>query len=327
MVGFASSGEVDCTITVALVDGGAISLVSESADGRIAEICAAQRARCSRRQLLAARVDRNAIDRRVAGGSLIQVHAGVYALAGAGEIPLGDETAALLAVAVRSALSHHSAAVIAAIRAGESPRPVHVTIPRERWGPRPAGVELHRSRTLLTRDVRILEGLPVTSPARTLLDIAANLPERQLTIDVDQALLRKIVTLEEIDDVLERAGGHRGAGRLKRVRQDRSGKGAASDGERKLLKLLKAAGVAPPQIGAHVEGWEADLYWPEHRLNVEVDAYGTHTTRSAFEKDRRRDPELRRKGVEVMRFTDNRIDRAGARVVAEIVYELGRRAA
>jgi very-short-patch-repair endonuclease len=326
-VGSTSAGETNPAIAVTLVDGCVISLVSESADGRISEICAAQRAHCSRRQLLAACVDRNVIDRRVAKGTLARVHAGVYALAGAGEIPYGDETAALLAIVGRKALSHHTGAVMTCIRVGNRPRPIHVTVPIGRHGPKPAGVVVHRSQTLLTRDIVIVDGLPVTSPARVLLDTAAGLPERQLIVDLDQALLKKIVTLGQIDDVLARAGRHPGAAKLQRVRADRTGKGQASGGERKLLKLLDAAGVQKPLIGAYVEGYEADLYWPEHKLNVEVDDYGTHTTRAAFEKDRERDPTLRRKGVEVMRFTRSRIDRAGVRCVAEIVYELGRRAA
>jgi hypothetical protein len=325
VAGLAANSAADPANTVLLVDGRRISCAG-TIDERIQAICNEQRACASRVQLIAARIEPSAIDRRVRKGSLVRVHAGVYALAGAGEVPLGEETGALLAMGPRAALTDFSATVIYAIRHGTA-RPIHVVVPEGRHGPQPSGVIVHRSLTLLTRDVRIVQGLPVVSPARAMLDSAARLPERQLIVDLDEALHRRIVTLAQIDDVLRRAGRHPGAAKLRATRADRTPNGTASRGQRTLLRLLKQAGVEPPLVDTYVEGWEADLYWPEQKLNVEVDGFGPHTTTSAFEKDRVRDPELRRKGIEVLRFTDRRVDRDGARCVADIVYELGRRAA
>ncbi len=96
--------------------------------------------------------------------------------------------------------------------------------------------------------------------------------------------------------------------------------------ERKLLKALRTAGVPDAQTNVRVGRWEADFYWPESRLVVEVDAYSTHSSSEAFERDRTKTAELEDLGLKVRRVTKRRIDSEPAAVVAEIQRLLGRAA-
>ena len=99
-------------------------------------------------------------------------------------------------------LSHHSAATLWGLRPGTA-RPVHVTLCEDRGGPRPAGVRIHRSRTITAADIRLHQGLPVTSPARTLLDIAVTLTDRDVERLLDEALFaRRILTRADLRDVV-----------------------------------------------------------------------------------------------------------------------------
>src|SRR5205085_12175836 len=132
------------------------------------------------------------------------------------DLPLAAETAALLACGEGAVLSHHSAATLWRLRPGVA-RPVHVTIASERGWPALAGVRIHRSRTITRADVRIHEHLPVTSPARTLLDVAATLTDRDVESLLDEGLFaRRILTIAQVRDVLARAGNHPGRARLDR---------------------------------------------------------------------------------------------------------------
>ncbi len=128
-----------------------------------------------------------AIARRFRSGRLELIHRGVYGLPQTAEVPLAAETAALLACGEQAVLSHHTAATLWRIRPGLA-RPVHVTLPGKGGCPAPEGVIVHRSSTISPADVRIRDGLPVTSPARTMLDVAATLTDRDLERLLDEAL-------------------------------------------------------------------------------------------------------------------------------------------
>jgi hypothetical protein len=170
------------------------------------------------------------------------------------------------------------------LRAGVA-RPVHVTVVGDRGWPTPRGVKLHRSRTIGAPDIRVREGLPVTSPARALLDVAPSLTDRDVERLLDEALfVRRILTFAEVDDVLSRAGNHPGRARLARVAGNHTESTKTdSPPEETLLSLIHASGLAEPRLQMNVLGYRLDLFWPELRLAVEVDAYGTHGSRARFE--------------------------------------------
>jgi very-short-patch-repair endonuclease len=209
-------------------------------------------------------------------------------------------------------------------------RPIHVTIPGDRGFPTPEGVLVHRSRILTPADIRIHEGLPVTSPARAILDAAATLPDRDVERLLDEALFaRRLVALAEIEHLLARAGGHRGRARLERVSRGHTRTTKTdSPPEERLLALIRAAGLPEPRLRVHVLGYRLDFFWPELDLAVEVDAYGTHGGRDRFEGDRRRDARLlTEKGIAVLRLTKAAIEQRPFEAIALLARAIGRREA
>lgn len=315
-------------LDVRLVDGCRISLDPEaSTEERIDALMARQRARVSRGQLLRAGVSRSAIARRVQNTRLVAVHAGVYAAPHTEDLPLATETAALLASGEAAALSNHSGSTLWGLRPGTA-RPVHVTIPADRARRAHAGIRVHRSRILTATDVRIHQGLPVTSPAWTLLDVAAGLPDRDVERLLAEAMfVKRLVTRHEIEQILRRAGAHPGRARLARVAGSHTPPADTdSPPEEELLTLLRAAGLPEPRLRVWMIGYCVDMYWPGPRLAVEVDAYGTHGAPERFEADRRKDSKLMtRERVAVLRPTKLAIRERPLEVIATIARAIGQR--
>jgi very-short-patch-repair endonuclease len=242
---------------------------------------------------------------------------------------LATEAAALLACGEGAALSHHSAATLWELRPGQA-RPVHVTIQAHRGFPKPPGVTVHRSRILLPADIRIQENLPVTSPARTLLDVAATLPDRDVERLLGEAIFgRRLVTSGQIGALLRRAGGHPGRRRLARVADmDVRHTGTESPPHETLFELIRAAGLPEPRTEVQVLEYRLDLYWPELNLAVEVDAYGTHGSRQRFEADRVRDARLfAEMGITVIRITGDTIEQRPNEALALVSRAIGQREA
>jgi very-short-patch-repair endonuclease len=207
---------------------------------------------------------------------------------------------------------------------------VHVTIPAERGCPALAGVQVHRSTTIGLADVLVHDGLPVTSPARALLDVAATLPDRDLERLLDEALFAlRIVTIAEVREVVARAGNHPGRARLARVLAGRI-RSTQTDSpvEEHLLVLIRAATLPEPELQAYVLGYRLDFYWPALRLAVEVDAYGTHGSPARFEADRRRDARLlTEKAIVVLRLTTAAIEQRPFEAVGVVARAIGQREA
>ena len=174
---------------------------------RIGLIAGHQRGRVARRQLLAAGISSSTIAWYVERGRLHPRLRGVFVYGHRAPIELGDETLALLAVRDGAALSHVSAAALWGL-IGPEAGPVHVVVGAGRSA-RASRVLVHRSTTLIPKDIRIHQGLPVTSPARALLDSAPLLSDRRLELAYDRALVDKLARRAQITDVLDRAGSTR----------------------------------------------------------------------------------------------------------------------
>ena len=298
--------------------------VSGLRDARIAQIAGAQRGRVATRQLRAAGVSTSAIGRMVASGWLIAVHRGVFLVGHAAPVRLGAETSALLALGDEAALSHYSAAVLwGLLPAGSGDGLIHVLVPKERRLSIP-GVAVHRSRMLESRDVWTREGLPVVSPARALLDIAPVVDDRQLELAFDRGIVDRVLRPVHLADVLSRAGGHRGRRRLAAVLQRQTGGTTMtrSDAEERVLALIRAARLSHPVVNAKVAGYEVDFYWPQARFALEVDGYRFHSARGAFERDRRKDNDLRKLGVTTMRTTWWQVEQDSYALVADLAREV-----
>jgi very-short-patch-repair endonuclease len=279
--------------------------VSGTREQRMAQIAARQRGRVATRQLRAAGISASAISRLVASSRLLPVHRGVVAVGHAAPTPLGDETAALLAIGDTAALSHFSAATLwGLIAPGAGDGLIHVVSSEDHRIPL-TGVTVHRSRILERRDVWTRQGLPLTSPARTLLDIAPARTNRQLELAFDRAIVERILTPAHVVDVLARAGGHHGRKRLTTLleRQAAGHTVTRSEAEERVLALIRSAGLTEPLVNARVAGHEVDFFWPGSRFALEIDGFRFHGTRERFERDRRKDSDLRRAGVTMARAT------------------------
>jgi very-short-patch-repair endonuclease len=280
-------------------------LVTTSVDAVIDRIARPQRFVVSGGQLAAAGVSRRAVQHRVAIGRLHRVHRGVFLVGHDVPLPLARETAALLACGPGAVLSHLTAAILWGI---SEPRatPVHVTVTAERRPGARAGVVVHRAAAL---PARRRSGLPVTTPVRTLLDLAALIPERELKWAIEEARIRKLIRPVELDAACLAHRGRRGAAALMRIAAQ-TGPGPTatrSEAERRLIDLIAGARLPAPRGNVRVAGHLVDLFWPAERLVAELDGYAYHAHREAFERDRRRDADLAAAGIRVVRLTWRRI--------------------
>jgi len=287
----------------------------------VTAIAARQHAVVSGAQLAAAGLDRHALAHRVAEGWLRRLHRGVF-LVGTVEPPLAGAMAATLACGDDAVLSHHSAAVLWGLCAPAAGA-MHVSVVgRNLRGP--PGVVIHRIRDLHPADATRHDGIPVTSPARTLLDLATQLPNRELARAVEEAQVRRLVTDRSLNEQFSRYPRHRGAGRLREAARTEPTL-TRSEAERRLIELIRAARLPEPRANARVGRYEVDLLWPEQRLVVEVDGYAFHSTRAAFERDRRRDADLQAAGYRVIRVTWRQIAEEPEAVVATLALAYGQR--
>jgi very-short-patch-repair endonuclease len=298
----------------------------ESADQVIAAIATRQHGIVSRAQLRSAGLDRHSIDRRIRGGRLHPVHRGVYAVGHRAMAGGSREIAALLACGRRAVVSHRSAAALLQLLPyPANPGPVDVTVVG-RQVTRRRGIRAHRAGSLQRRDVRKVDGIRVTSAARTLLDLATVLPPSLLERAIAEGQVRGIARKRDLVDQLDRNPGRRGTRVLRRLLEVDGGPALTrSEAERRLLKLIRAAELPMPEVNARVGGHEVDFLWPRHKLAVEVDGFAFHSSRASFERDRQRDSSLAAHGYTVIRVTWRQLVDAPAAVVARIAASLAAR--
>jgi very-short-patch-repair endonuclease len=254
------------------------------------------------RQLREAGVGAHAIAGRVQRGWLRRAHYGVYII-GALESELTAPTAALAAYGPQAVLSHRTAAVIWRLLPHRPDDPIHITLLNANRRSRP-GVRVHRTHSA---DIRRRHGLRLTSPPRTLAD----LPADELEHAYNEALVLGLVTNQEV----RAFAGRRPA--LRAIVEDDPGM-TRSKMERALRALIKQAGLPAPQSNVKVHGYEVDLYWPAHRLVVEFDGWSTHSSRTAFERDRLKDAALQLAGERVLRVTGRQLERRPHELVARL---------
>ena len=274
----------------------------------------------ARRQLLELGIGRRAIGNRLSAGRLHPIHRGVYAV-GHRIIPArGRWMAAVLAGGPGAVLSHRSAGSLwGMLRSARTVADV-TTVGRHR--PR-AGVRLHRSR-LPSDEVTSVDEIPVTSPPRTLLDLAAVLGAHALERAMEQAEALRLTDSLRLDDVLMRYPRRPGTAALREIlaRGYAASTVTRSKLEDRFLAFLDARGLPRPQVnvGIEVRGrWmECDCVWRSHRLIVELDSRGFHGTGAAFERDRARDRALQASGWRVVRVTWRQLHDDGDRVAADL---------
>jgi hypothetical protein len=208
-----------------------------------------------------------------------------------------------------------------------APETIDVTAPIRRRAKR--DFRVHFSSILAPKDRGEREGILVTSVPRILLDLAIRARPDQLERLLERAEELELLDLHAVEDLLDRAGGHRGRGRLRRAlalyQPDPSF--TRSRFEKSFRRRVSAAGIPTPSMNFSLEGYELDAYWPDLRFVVELDLYETHGTRAAFERDHVRQEELKLLGIEMIRVTRPRFQREPEAVLRNLATLLQRRRA
>jgi hypothetical protein len=265
-------------------------------------------------QLVRAGLTTSAIAKRVRAGRLHHVHRGVYAVGHPRLSRQGRWMAAVLAGGSGTVLAGPSAAELwnmTRSRSGVS----HVLVPRER-GPQP-GIRFRSCRRLDPRDWIIRYGIPVTTVARTQVDLSDTMTADRLTNVIHEADWRNRFNEQATRAAMARANGrHRLAILDTALELHASGSaGTRSDPEDAFLALIEPTDLPTPLVNVKADGLEVDFRWP--RLCVEVDGHG-HTRPRTMREDRRRDAGLKANGFTILRFTANQVEEQPAYVLAEV---------
>jgi hypothetical protein len=264
------------------------------AELEIATIAARQHGVVSVLQLHRAGIEKSGISRRVRAGRLHRIHRGVYAVGHVGISLEGKWVAAVLACGDGAVLSHRSAAALWKLLPA-SQGPVDVSTSARGGRARRPGIRLHRCISLdEAATTRRLE-IPVTTPVRTIADLRFALPAWQWRRAIRQAELAGLSLGPNLET-----------------------DGTRSDLERDFLRLCRRYGLPLPEVNARVGHWTVDFLWRAKRLVVEADSYLYHRGRIAFQDDRARDLDLRRRGFEVRRFSEWQINEEPDRVAEDL---------
>jgi hypothetical protein len=274
----------------------------------IVRIALRQHGNITRQQLLELGLGAEAIKHRSRAGDLHRVHLGVYSVGRPATTALERAAAAVLACGPTAALSHASAMALWGFWKRWPPT-FEVIVRHDR---RPRGIKVHRSRTLTQQDLRWHLGIRVTSPARTLADMAPRLATKQLARTVNDALLSNYLTRSHLNEAAHRwpcLGPF----------ADRTDGPTRSGLEDDFQAFCERHDLPRPQFNVRICGREVDAYFPKHRLIVELDGWRFHRGRESFERDRDHDAEALAKGVATVRITSRRLTAAEARRLRAIL--------
>ena len=289
-----------------------------------AELARRQHGVVAKRQLIALGIGPGAIKHRLSVGRLHRVHRGVCALGHAALSADGNRMAAVLACGPDALLSHRDAAALWDLR-GTAHTRIEVSVPRSGLRSHP-GLQVHCTAPWHPDDCAQRRGIPVTSVARTLLDLAGVVPARALQHAFEEAERLRLADVRAVEAVSERGWGRHGVGALAAVlaqARTRPLPDTRSELERRFVDLIESAGLPPPATNVLVEGFLVDAVWPRERAVVELDGRRYHHTRAAFERDRIRDAALQVAGYRVLRITWKRLDREPHIIGATIRALLG----
>lgn len=255
----------------------------------------------SRRDLLVLGFSAAAIEHRVATGRLFPVMRGIYAVGWPQLTPERRWMAAVLACGPAAVLSHRSAAALWQIGAERRGR-VDISV-RRRCEHRRAGIRARSRPSLSLADIETRDGIPVTTPVQTLLDLATELGDSALERSVNEADKHDLVDPETLREELDGHVGEPGVRALRRVLDRHTFRLSDSDLEIIFRPLATAAGLPEPLTKEMVNGFEVDFFWPELGLVVETDGLRYHRTPAAQTRDHLRDQTHTAAGLTSLRFT------------------------
>ena len=248
-----------------------------------------------------------AVRRMVAGGRLHPLYRGVYAVGHRSLPPRGRLLAAVYAGGPNAVASHHDAAWLWELRRARG-RAFHVTLVARGRRP-PEGLVVHCVRALHPEDTAVVEGIPVTSVARTLVDLGAALPLDRLRRAFEEADRRGLLDAPAVARACGRGRGRRGVRKARRALAEYTPDPpkTRSEAEAEFFGFCERIGAPRPSANVWIEGQEVDAAWIEERVAVEIDSWEYHRTRAAFERDRVRTEVLVAAGWRPIRVTPRRI--------------------
>jgi very-short-patch-repair endonuclease len=265
----------------------------------VAELATKQHGVVSRAQLLELGLGYRAIDHRIGDGRLHVIHRGVYAVGHRRLTREGGWMAAVLAGGPGAVLSHRSAAALWGVR-----RSGHLEMITPRRCRHP-GIRAYRI-VLPSDEVTVEQGIPTTNPVRTLFDLASVITPQQLEHALNEAEIRRLTSPLPLDALIARHPRSKGTQALRRALEKQRQIGETvlkSTMERRFLAFVEQHGLPRPKMNEPLGPYFPDALWPAQRVIVELDSYDIHTTRQAFENDRKRDRDLQTAGYRTIRIT------------------------
>ena len=253
----------------------------------------------TRDELLEAGVSSKEIRRRLEKGALIRVYRGVYRAGHTAPSRESRYMAATKAGGEGAVLCGKAAAHLLGILRSPSPPPPEVMTPTER---KPKGLTTRRTRTIDRREVTVVDGIPVTTVPRTLVDLAAVLTPEDLARACHEAGVKYRTTPKQVEAVLKRHPKAKGAAILRAIVGGEV-KVVLSKLETRFLERLKAENLPLPDTNRPAGGRRVDCRWPDHRLTVELDGFRFHNSRHSWDQGNKREREARARGDEFRRYT------------------------
>jgi very-short-patch-repair endonuclease len=264
----------------------------------VGRIASASHGVVTRAELLQAGITREEIRRRLQTGALLREYPGIYRVGHRAPSLEARYMAAVRACGRDSLLAGRAAGYLWGLLKGSAPPP-EVIAPTDRCV---RGLVTHRCRRMGAEDAAVWRGIPVTTAARTLVDLSSALAVAELARACHEAGIRHKTTPAQIEAVLARRHSSPGAGKLRRILRG-DVRVTLSGLEARFLARVRHAELPLPQTNRPAGGRRVDCRWPERRLTVELDGYEYHHSRYAWEQDRRREREARARGDEFRRYT------------------------
>jgi very-short-patch-repair endonuclease len=269
----------------------------------------------SRAQLQALGLGRDAVRRRVQSKRLLPLYPGVYAVGHDALTPDARRLAAVLACGPGALLSHRAAGAAQHLLSSSPQFDVTVLHARRKR----EGIAIHRSRLIHPDDRSSVRGIPVTSVARTLVDLADVLSEERLAKAVHEAEVQRVFDLRAVEAVVDRLPGRKGRHKLSWVLAAYCPEPhfLRSEAERRFKRLCEDHSLPQPQFNVNIAGQQVDAWWEDIQVAVEIDGAEAHHTRRAFHADRARDRRLAARAIRLVRVTSRDLD-DDVRLAAEL---------
>lgn len=263
-------------------------------------------------------IPRGTIDTWVVRGLLHAVYEGVYAVGHPLLLPGAERLAGVWACGPRALLSHRTATEEWKLIEPRRGMALQVTVPGH-GRPGPPGIYVHRTDDLYRDEISMKDGIPITSPARTVFDFASQASPSEVAAAYEQGLIDKLFNR---DDMIVLAIRHKGRRGIRKVRslidRDAPPTVTVKEAHRMLLELVRSSGLPHPKTEVPIGRYRVDMLWPDALLVVEMDSAKWHTTPGRLEHDKLRDAELAAMGYLTIRVTWNELTQRPNEVIARI---------